>query len=435
MMKRILSLILSLMLLAALLPACAETAEVSPLYRIVHRTEAGDVYLGTGVLFASKNLLLTAAGCCSAGESLYAIGEDGEHVVTYTGVITDTGVALVGLATESAAEPVGLTNSDQVAQSIVQAVDGEGKALQSSLLNVRMSVYNGREAVLLTVEDAMPLGAVMLGEDGGVACMTVAQYSESHNTYTTLMVSVLAQVLLDATAEEDAQSEWLEPALTWENGYFCVDWSEQAREDGVYSVALAAKENAYYSAHHVSDGVTSMELALPPGHTYVVLVQWAADDDALQSAFEWKEAVSLAVPAAEFTGYEFTQQCWLAGVKAGEDVTGRVLPEWTGMTAASLMDEGMDYYLQIRNTYAVSEELSMALSLEMIAPDGQVYYEQHSYLFDPAIAADDSFAMPLDDLLASCAEFSEGGVLQSGAYTIRYSIGGGVAGTVSFTLE
>ena len=132
------------------------------------------------------------------------------------------------------------------------------------------------------------------------------------------------------------------------------------------------------------------------------------------------------VPESSFTLYGFTQECYLASAPAGEEVTG-VLPEMTPVTAAALTAQDAARYLQVINRYDVDGEIEYPMSLELLAPDGQFYFSEHIYLFSPEYEADDCFAMPLDELFATCAEFS-GGMLPSGEYRVRYTIAGKIAG-------
>ena len=130
--------------------------------------------------------------------------------------------------------------------------------------------------------------------------------------------------------------------------------------------------------------------------------------------------------------FGYTQECCYTSAPAGTEVTD-ILPDMGPLTLPALAS-GRDHYLQIISHYSVTEETEMPMAVELIAPDGQFYFEEHIFLFSPEWAEEDWSLIPLDELLTTCQEFS-GGVLQKGEYLLRYSLGGFVAGELAFTLE
>ena len=99
-----------------------------------------------------------------------------------------------------------------------------------------------------------------------------------------------------------------------------------------------------------------------------------------------------------------------------------------------LADGNMAPYFQIRTTSDVDEQISRPATVELVAPDGQFYFLDLTYIFDPAFEMDDSFVLPIAELFDVCADFS-GGEVQPGDYVSRSFIGGETAGEYPFTLE
>ena len=174
-----------------------------------------------------------------------------------------------------------------------------------------------------------------------------------------------------------------------------------------------------------------MQFAVPPGHSYDVQVQWvAAGETELEP--DWRYMQTLAVPELPFRQFGYTQECYFASAPAGTEITD-ILPDMGPLTLMALAD-GQDHYLQVISRYDVTEEFEAPMALELIAPDGQFYFEEHRFVFSPEWEEEDCFALSLDGLLTTCQEFS-GGVLKKGEYRVRYAIGGYVAGEYTFTLE
>ncbi len=123
--------------------------------------------------------------------------------------------------------------------------------------------------------------------------------------------------------------------------------------------------------------------------------------------------------------------CYLASTPKGVEPAGALEP--MALTAAALADPACDVYLQVRSSYRVAEEIVLPMTVELIAPDGQFYFEEMSFIFDPALGEDDSFAVPVGELIDNCNTFSGG--LRTGEYLVRCAIGGRIAGEYAFTLQ
>ncbi len=428
MSKRILSLLLTLALLLCSLPVRAENDVYdlidNALYRLILRTEEGDVILGSGVLFLDKSVILTAESCCAEGR-LYAVGRDGEHAVQAMEKAGDSGAVLLELATPSAATPLALANYDAETLSWVFGMDALGNTGSVPLYQVLYGMYRGQNALVLSSEEGLLPGAFAVDEKGAVVALVVAQQTEGLGMYTALDPDALYSAL---TGSSEAES-FLPLQVDWHEGFLTLTWSDTKRTSGLYIITISGDDNSYYTTYEGECSERKLQLAVPPGHTYYFQVQWAESADAALPPV-WNAMTTYTVPETAFTLYGFTQECYLASAPAGQEVT-EVLPE-SGFVP--LADASAARYLQIINRYDVAGEIEYPMSLELIAPDGQFYFEEHLYLFAPEYEADDCFALPLDELLAVCAEFS-GGILQKGEYRVRYSIAGKLAGECVFTVE
>lgn len=431
MMKRILSLSLCLMLLGTVVSHADSdpyTLLRDALYRIVLRTEAGDTTIGSGVLFMQDNVLLTAEGCCREG-NLFAIGEDGEHAILLSTPAGSSGAALMELATPSSAAPLSLANYDQQTLPYIFGCNGEGASGAAPLYQVLYAIYRGQNALTLSGEEGVLPGAIIADETGNVVGLVVAQQMEGYGMYTALEPDSLYLALTGST---DA-SAFLPLEVSWDGGLLTISWTDEERENGMYLLTLSAGENNYYTTYEIPPEDHSIQLAVPPGHTYYMQAQWA-DAGSQGQELLWNAMTSYTVPKLTFSQYGFKQSCYLAAAPAGQEVT-ETLAEISPITAAVLTDEGNALYLQVFNTYDVSEEISLPMTVCLTAPDGQIYFEEMLYVFMPEAETNDTFAVPVDGLFASCRDFSGQGKLPVGDYVLCYTIDGKVAGEYVFSLN
>ena len=431
MLKRILMCLSALLLAACLLSACAEEdayqKTMNAMYRLVLRTDAGDQPLGSGVLFLQQDVLLTAASCCQEGE-IVAIGADGEHAVATCDLSPGRGIALLELETPSSMAPLGLTDYDCAALPYLFGTDAMTNMGVMNLYQILDDLYQGRLAVVLSAEEGLLPGAVMVDEQGDVISLVIAQKAEGLGMY----IAQEASGLYAAITGSDEEDAFLPLTITWDGGLLTATWEDEVRDSGVYYLTISGEENNYYTSYELEPDRRSIELAVPPGHGYLIQVQWTPSV-AEAHAPVWSAMSRFTVPMGTFTDYGFQQRCYLAVAPAGTAAEG-LLSELTGVTDQSLSDAASDIYLQVVNIYDVAAEISFPMTLSLTAPDGQFYFEESGYLFSPEYEAYDAFAMPLDELLADCRYFS-GGTLQTGEYTLSYAIGGRVAGEYTFTVR
>ena len=428
MFKRTLILLLTLMLCG--ITVCAEQAYDkvgNALYRIVLRTEEGDTTLGSGVLLMDPGVLLTAEGCCREGQ-LYAIGYGGEYAVKGWDKAEGSGVVLMELASPASAEPLALAGMDTQSLPFVFGVNSEGMVGSMPLYRVRQTWHQGRDALLLTAEEGLLPGGFMTDAQGNLVGMVIAQQMEGVGSYVALDANELASALVKENAPAGSV---LDCTLSWKDGILTVRWEDQGKDSTGYVITLCGENNLYYSSFDAEKNQRSFDLVLPPGHTYEVQVQKQTGDAKVSPV--WDDMKRIIIPAVPFSQYGYTQTSSLCSVPAGKKAAADTAP-MPLISVDTLTDQAADIYLQVQSSYDIADRMTLPMTLDIIAPDGQFYFEEHSFVFSPEWEEEDCFALSLDGLLTTCQEFS-GGVLKKGEYRVRYAIGGYVAGEFGFTLE
>lgn len=423
MKKRILPLLAALVLCFCL-TLCAAAESPDALYRIVLRTEEADVTLGTGVVYGEADTLLTAEGCLREG-ALFAIGADGEHAVSSWETLDATGAALLRLAEPSTAQPISASTMDTPVDSALHGTTAQGEVLSASYTIAQRSYYRNAENLTLATQDGLLPGAVILDQQGALVAITVSQQGEGMGLYTALYA-------VNLTRAAD-QSAFIPMTFSWDNGVVDVTWTDEGRTGGLYLLMLMGEENEFYSAMRLDADRRSTSLALAPGHTYCFLLQWLASE-AASPAFDWEHLQTYTLPEGQFTQYGFEQSCSLITVVNGQSLAERRSSP-TLFTVDALTNASSSRYLQIVYTHHATEELTLPLTVSLIAPDGQFYTDERVCTFTPEEAGKPQIAaLPVDDLLTDCAEFSGGGELPEGEYTLCWSLAGKLAGKFTFTV-
>ena len=425
-MKRMMILLLALLLFV---PAMGEenvgNRLAGAMYRIVLRTGEGDVPLGSGVLFVQKDLLLTAEACCQEG-SLHAIGLDGEFPIVHGEKAPGGGVAILQMAGESAGEPLALAGYESSVLPWLFGSSVEGKLANLPLTGVTDSRLGELDAIVLRSAEGLLPGAIAADQNGDIIALVVAQQAEGRGMYIALdPVGILMSVNAHA---EDA---FPEAAARWEDGALAITWEDGTRQGGAYCIIISSESNSYYTTFTEDAQARSASLLLPAGHAYQWQVQWVPEGG--EPELVYGRMAETRTAAEPLTDHGFRQECGLVCGPGGL-VSAEELPMLTRVTAALIQDEGTDMYLQAINTYDVEETIECPMLVELIAPDGQFFFESYAYTFAPEYEAHDSYAIPVEGLFDICREFS-GGELPQGEYTLRYFIGGKVAGECTFTLE
>ncbi len=427
MLKRILSLLLALML-----PMCgAALAEENvydlienATYRIVVRTENGDETLGSGILFSDRKLLLTSAACMAEGD-LYAIGTDGEYAIVGAEPVDASGAALLELASAATATPLHLASENAAGMAALFGTAKDGEMIVAPLNHVRSTLFRGQSAMVLSSSDGLLPGSFLTDEKGSLIGLCIAQQSEGLGEYIALDANGLYRAL---TRQQFAEA-FLPAKAVWQEGLLTISWTDEEREDGVYIITVSGDDNQYYTFFEAAPDERSIELTVPPEHRYDFQVQWAKD---AASAVEpvWGAMSECYIPGAAFTRYGFTQECSFV-TRTG---VSKPLNHIEQINRSLLMDTSTIKSLYVQSAYDVAEAVELPMTIELLAPDGQFYFESAVHTLSPDKETEDAFLLPLDDLLADCAEFSGGG-LKTGPYRLRYSIAGAVGGEYAFTLS
>lgn len=440
MLKRILSLMLALMLLPALVPARAEEGVPEQLYRIVLRTEAGDETLGTGVLFGTNTALLTAEACWAEG-ALYAIGQDGEHLISYRGEVMGSHLITLGLATPSAAEPLTVTTADYLLDYMLYGASADGSFVRMALQNSRNTAVNGRAEALLYAQEGLLPGAIMLGDDQALACVTLWQEAEGEGAYT-----CVADVTLTALfgAEGDASQPRLLEGFTarYEKGEILVDWSDAMgytlTEDTVFCVYCTTDGNNYFSRDLLEDGETSATFPAIPGTEAMVWIS-VSQGEAEDLYPEYSNQVQfVSVPEAlpfSLYGHRNLRMGVTCAEPGLDGMATDFLPQQP-LTRENLTNPDLAIYFQTEDAYAVTrEDNAHTLMVTLYTPEGHSFCYGSGYIFMPEFNESDLWVSDITTVFEDYERFCDGEPWPAGEYTVLYTIDGGEVAHITFTLE
>lgn len=439
MMKRIVTLLLALCLLLTLVPAAAEEVPEN-LYRIVLRTENGDETLGSAVLYRSDVTLLTAAGCWAEGD-LFAIGADGEHAILRCDAVPGTQLLCMEMATPSTAEPIAVTTADYLLDYMLYGVNARGEFVRMQVRNSRITRVDGRTEALLYADEGLLPGAIMLGDDYGLACVTVYQAAEGVGVYATV-----ADVTLSNLSARPADGPWLLTGVTagYEAGLVTVDWANAPvpQEGAVITVYVTSTNNTYLSSVVPEAGVTSITFPAAPGTEMIAWVVVSDSEEAAQQAQLFPESADEAaivqVPQAEPITLNSLRNVRM-GVTPGEPgmdgVATDFLPQ-EPLTREALSDRSRPIYFMTEDVYTCdAEDDEHTLMVTLCTPEGYTLYYFSGYVFMPEYAASDLWVSDVSEVFADYERFCAGEPWPAGEYTILYTIDGAEVNRLTFTLD
>lgn len=440
MMKRMMTLLLSVCLLLALVPAGAEGVANMPenLYRIVQRTENGDETLGTAVLYQSQTTLLTAAGCQAEGD-LYAIGADGEHAILRCDAVAGTQLVSMALATPSSAEPMAVTTADFLLDYSLYGVNAGGEFVCMDVRGSRVTLVDGRSEALLYAEEGLMPGAIMLGDDYGLACVTVYQAAEGEGVYATV-----ADVTLSRLISRPTEDAWLLTGFTaaYEDGLVRVDWANApipAEEGTVITVYVTATNNTYLSSVQAHEGANTATFPAAPGTemmVWVVISQNGANAQLFPEAAD--EVVFVQVPEAEPIAFNNLRNIRM-GITPGEPGMDGVVTDFLPqepLTREALSDCSRPIYFMTEDVYTCdAEDDEHTLMVTLYTPEGYTTSYFSGYVFMPDYAQSDLWVSDVSEIFADYERFCEGEPWPAGEYTILYTIDGAEVNRLTFTLE
>lgn len=442
MMKRILTMLLALCLLLALVPAAAEVMEEIPenLYRIVLRTANGEETLGTAVLCRSNVTLLTAVGCWAEGD-LFAIGADGEHAILRCDAVPGTHLLSMEMATPSSAEPITVTTASRLLDYMLYGVNARGEFVCMPVHGSRVTRVDGRAEALLYAEEGLLPGAIMLGDDYGLACVTVYQAAEGVGVYATV-----ADVTLAKLTSRPADGPWLLTGITatYEAGLITVDWANAPAvpEGAVLTVYVTSTNNTYLTSALPKAGVTSVTFPAAPGTEVIAWVVVSESEEEAQQAQLFpetqEEAALVQVPPAEgitLNGLRNVRMGVTPGEPGADGVVTDFLPQ-EPLTREALSDRSRPIYFMTEDVYTCdAEDDEHTLMVTLYSPEGYTTYYFSGYVFMPEYAAGDLWVSDISDVFADYERFCPGEPWPAGEYTILYTIDGAEVNHLTFTLD
>lgn len=433
MKKCFLPLLLALLMIFVL-PVQASSAfgsATDALCTIYLRRDAGDTLLGTGVAFIRNDTILTVEGCIREGE-LVVLSSGGEHRVTSVRA-EESGAALLTIDPPVDAAPVSLADYSMQAVPYVLSASADGQRAAEPLYQVLMTRYRGTDALLLSSEDGLLPGAIVLDEAGALVCITAARNGEGVGMYTALDISSLYGLSIELDDISDTEAAYVKASISWQDGVLDISWPDANHTEGVYFITVGGRENRYYSSYTAGAIRTGISILLPLGHSYDVQVQWTPDKTQ-PLPINWYIMQEISLPEDAYTDHGFTCRSYVSALPAGSAIPDGLFPETEFLSVDMVTGGAYDLYFQSIAEYQVDEQIPLPMTAELIAPDGQFYYLDLEFVFDPALQGADVFYLPLGDLFAECLQFTEGNALAPGEYRLRYAIAGKTADEYVFTL-
>lgn len=429
-MKKLLALLLCLALAGAA-PVAASAASNPPLFRLTVTDAAGrEKTIGSAILFLGGQKLLTSVAVDDP-DALTAYAPDGEaYQVVF---VDDYSYRCVFLYLDREAENVREAVASPVApaEGRLAGLTAKGRQYAEPAKQVTNASYGGRDAYLVSADEPLLPGAVLLDEDNDVIALVSATWGEAENRY----VAVTMDTLLHTYA--NSIDDWPSAVpVSYENGLVTLDWSESATEESAYVVYVQDLANRYYSYYLMDEGETTWSVYTAPGAEYGVWVRPFSVGDEIDVYLPSMNGVYFETPdEGLFTDYGFTDESCLAWAPVN------VLPGLTGeltaleeVTPEALTDPDKALYLQVTNTYDVDEDVELPMVIVLETPEGYRIMSANGYLFSPDYEASDVWHAEITGLFNDYLQYGSGS-FAPGEYAVRYAIGGMWAGGFTFTID
>lgn len=439
--KRLTAFLCALLMAMMFLPARAQEV-LSPIYTMVSVDAQGDMTpLGTAVLVEDATTLLTTIWAAQPDGRLMAVGSGGVLAVAEIRQPDGNSPLLrVTLAQPSPAQPAELGTAE--GPLTIDGVTAEGAVFSAPARHVTVTPLDGASCLLYTGIGGTLPGAVLTDEQGNIAGMAVAIYTEGVHRYVAYTAEKIGAVLRGETAQSVSAAE----GITWLNGFtaavergmMTVDWSgvvpAEGAADSAFTLFWVDSANGYYTYAPLDWAEGSAEVSVLPGHTYLMWLQQSRTGEVDTSSFPQAALITEAPATPPFTAMDFVNAAsFLACADAAEEPENLdLLSPMEDVTAQRLRDEGLRLYLQVTNTYKTQREREALLTVALTAPDGSCYWDTDGYVFLPELGEDDSWFMEVTALFRDCDQFTG---LGPGRYTLAYYLDGQLGGEVAFTLE
>ena len=278
--------------------------------------------------------------------------------------------------------------------------------------------WRGNDCGLMTAPGASR-GDVVADASGYIMGFVAAVWTEGVDQY----VVIPAQLPAEPTVTD--------LSLQTENGVLRISW-HNAEEGAQPVVTVADLGNNYYLHWQPAAGSETGSLIYVPGRIYTVCVSTNTDDPTGEDA----AYATLVTDAAEpVTDHSFTSRQYVGFMPAGTDQydTTQRVPEGQAVTAEALT--GTDpLFLQVINTYDVTEQIDLAMAIVLTAPDGCVFWQEATFSYMPNLTEEDAWMADLSGQVSDLMKYHDD-TLPAGEYTVSYYIGGQLGGSVTFTLE
>lgn len=437
-MKKLLMLLLCLMLLPR--PALASEAVQPSVFLLTTVDEAGqETMLGSGLLMLEGDVLLTSAPIPEALESVRAYAPDGKVYEVLFSIPGEQGMQMLILYGESTLSFAGVVRADG-ANGMLVGMTQKGLRYSALAESVTRATFAGYDAWLVSAKEPLLPGAALIDGNGNVFGITVADWGEGEARYVAVTGDVFANLLMGSTENPGDDSEWLtDVQFSCDAGLLTVDWSEceigGLSEDSTFTLYFEDVKNPYFSYIFGDSEKTSMNVILVPGRDYRFWLRHTHGEAEVTARPEDK-AMPFTVPElGTLTEYDFTEESYLGWSRADETPAADAeLPKLEPVTADALRDPDIRLYLQVINSYTVTEEIERDMVYVLRTPEDYTFFLVAGYIFGPEYMDRDVWNADVTSLFADYLSYNGTGSFAPGEYTVSYVIGGQWAGGFSFTL-
>ena len=452
MLRRFLSLVLCLTVLLTVLPAYAEngpdtlaqTVNIAqpPVFRLELVDEDGQrTVLGTGLLMLENDVLLTSAALPETLDRVLACGPDGSVYSLLLGIPGEHGLRMLVLNGQSPLPYAEVVRAED-ANGMLVGMTESGLQYSAPVQSVARTTFEGYDAWLVSAKEPLLPGAALLDGNGNVMGMTVAEWGEGEARYVAVTGSAFMTMLLGGSGTTGNENEWLtDVQITYEAGLLTLDWSgceiSGLSEDSAFTLYFEDTKNTYVSYITGNSEKTSMSILVVPGREYRFWVRHShgtGNDDVSRPA---ERAMTFAVPElGDLTDYGFAEESYLSWARVDETVDPTAeLPKLEFISAYSLTNPEIRLYLQVINSYTVTEEIERDMVYVLHTPEDYTFFQGAGYIFGPSYQDRDVWNADITGLFDNYLSYNGTGVFAPGTYTVSYVIGGQWAGGFSFALR
>ena len=429
-MKKMMLLLLTL----ALVLLCS-TAMADTVYSLVAKSQSGEDVVGSAVLVASAdgNCLFLGGGYVpEEGVTLSLRGSEGE--IEVQNAFRAVG-GVLWLETETPEWGIADLRLEFQPEDAVRCigVDRSGQQVSMAVSQVTPVRLGGYPMYTLTAGEGMLPGAALVDKRDGVLAVLCAQLSEGSGRWLAvtpqqalaLEDSVFSRIKLQTPVEGFAT----QLSHSYADGLLQLSWTDAVPEgkEGRWRVYYEDTANSFYTWQDDIGGSQSITMAVVPGRSYEIWVQWYNGSD--QPHVPSAALYSVSVPAAEpVSRYDYTETS--AWVTASDDEWGETdkIPE--NPVSINALNRGVKMYLQVVSHYTVSEEVEELLTFELVTPGGESFTMLAGFIY-MADTEEDVWHADLTELMMSALQWAED---KAGEWTLNYYYDGDLANTVHFTL-